>query len=123
VVQPCAAQVAVLLLSVTVVLPCAVQAVMLRLAVTITVARITVADGGMVPVPSLLVWQSVPPLVPQQLPHIIIIMAVTRRITVRHLTRRSYPKQGRCRSPRGTSSFKAQAATLFPHRRDIKTQT
>jgi hypothetical protein len=84
VVQPCAAQVAVLLLSVTVVLPCAVQAVMLRLAVTITVARITVADGGMVPVPSLLVWQSVPPLVPQP-PHHIIIPAATR-ITVRHLT-------------------------------------
>ena len=41
-----------------------------------TVARITVADGGMVPVPSLLGWQSVPPLVPQQPPHIIIIMAV-----------------------------------------------
>jgi hypothetical protein len=28
-----------------------------------TVARITVVDGGMVPVPSLLGWQSVPPLV------------------------------------------------------------
>ena len=56
---------------------------MLRLAVTITVARITVADGGMVPVPSLLVWLSVPPLVSQP-PHHIIIPAATR-ITVRHL--------------------------------------
>jgi len=114
---------AVLPLSGLVVLPFVVQVVMSRLAATITVARITVADGRMVPVPWLLAWQSVPPLVPQQPPHIIIIMAVTRRTTVRHLTRRSYPKQGRCRSPRGTSSFKAQAATLFPHRRDIKTQT
>jgi hypothetical protein len=39
---------------------------------------------GMVPVPSLLAWQSVPPLVPQP-PHHIIILAATR-ITVRHLT-------------------------------------
>jgi hypothetical protein len=82
-------------LSVTVVLPCVAQVVMLRSAVTITAARITVADGGMVRVPSLLVWRSVPLLVPQQPPHIIIIIAVTPRITVRHLTRRSYPNQGR----------------------------
>jgi hypothetical protein len=54
----------------------------------VTVARITVADGGMVPVPSLLGWQSVPPLVPRQPHHIIIIIAVTR-ITVRQLTSQS----------------------------------
>jgi hypothetical protein len=59
-----------------------------------TVARITVADGGMVPVPSLLGWQSVPPLVPQQPPHIIIIIAVTPRITVRHLTSSIWPMTG-----------------------------
>ena len=82
----------VVLLSVTVALPCVALVVMLRSAVTITAARITVADGGMVRVPSLLVWRSVPLLVPQQPPHII---AVTPRITVRHLTRRSYPNQGR----------------------------
>jgi hypothetical protein len=76
----------VVLLSVTVVLPCVALVAMLRSAVTITAARIMVADGDMVPVPSLLVWRSVPPLVPQQPPHIIIIMAVTPRITVRHLT-------------------------------------
>ena len=74
----------VVLLSVTVVLPCVALVVMLPSAVTITAARITVADGGMVPVPSLLVWRSVPPLVPQQPPHIIILAAT--RITVRHLT-------------------------------------
>jgi hypothetical protein len=59
-----------------------------------TVARITVVDGGMVPVPSLLGWQSVPPLVPQQPPHIIIIMAVPPRITVRHLTSSIWPMTG-----------------------------
>jgi hypothetical protein len=100
-------------LSVTVVLPCVALVAMLRSAVTIMAARIMVADGGMVPVPSLLVWRSVPPLVPQQPPHIIIIMAATPRITVRHLTRQNYPNQGRCRSLRGASSFEPITGHYF----------
>lgn len=84
VVLPCAAQVEGPPLSgVMVGLRCAALVVTSQSGAA-TVARITVADGGMVPVPSLLAWQSVPPLVPQP-PHHIIILAATR-ITVRHLT-------------------------------------